>query len=541
MTDLRDMRQAQAFARAGLNIAPGDWPEGQDANGHEITDANAWPEPIDIIGAPELVGWPELTAECLPAPLFRYVMAEAERLNVDPCPIAGHVLAACATSITDAWRIKPKRHDHWTQQARVWSCAVKDVGARGTEMIRSAFWPIRERDKDLYEQWRREHAAWRERQAARKGKDQGDDDPEPPCRRLTTQDATVEAASEILAAGDDDKAKLTLICDELVAFIGGFQRYNPKSAAARGLWLEGYDGGAQRVDRIKRGHVYVPNWSIIVAGNIQPRRLASMANDLIDDGLFQRFLTIHTRPPDLGVDDDKPLPVTAGQEYRDLHATLATLQPPIGAERKPVSCHVADDGQGERRRFMRLVERLQVDPTLPTIIRETAPKWSGLLARLSLIFHLIEVAEQTRQGAHLEPRDLCHVTGATVTTAATFIRRIALPNLFRLGFETVPEEGAPVAHARWIAGHVLAHQSDHITARDIGRAYRPLRGKAADTEQAMAVLCDAGWAARAESRVDGPRWAVNPAAHRMFAPAAAAERKRRHEVMSRLNETVAEL
>ena len=47
-------------------------------------------------------------------------------------------------------------------------------------------------------------------------------------------------------------------------------------------------------------------------------------------------------------------------------------------------CYFDADGHAERQRFMRLVERLQADPTLPTIIRETAPKWSGLLARLSL-------------------------------------------------------------------------------------------------------------------------------------------------------------
>ena len=39
-------------------------------------------EPLDIIGAPELVGWPELTPECMPEPLYRYVVAEAEQLNV---------------------------------------------------------------------------------------------------------------------------------------------------------------------------------------------------------------------------------------------------------------------------------------------------------------------------------------------------------------------------------------------------------------------------------------------------------------------------
>jgi hypothetical protein len=75
--------------------------------------------PLDILGASELTGYPELTADCLPAPLLRYVMAEAERLNVDPCPLALHVLAACATSISDAWRVQLKKNDPWAQQARV--------------------------------------------------------------------------------------------------------------------------------------------------------------------------------------------------------------------------------------------------------------------------------------------------------------------------------------------------------------------------------------------------------------------------------------
>ena len=467
--------------------------EQRQANLGNGQDPVPWVEPLDIIGVPELTGWPSLTHDCLPDPLYRYVTAEAERLNVDPCPLAVHVLAACATSISDAWQIKPKRHDTWTQQARVWSCVVKDVGARGTEMIRTAFWPVRAAEQGLLDQWRHEHAAWKQRQASRKKGVDEDDDPEPKCQRLTTQDATIEAASDVLKDGDD-QTKLTVLCDELVAFLGGFGRYSAGGAAGRALWLEAYDGGPQRIDRIKRGHVYVPNWSVIVAGNIQPRRLAGMAKDLIDDGLFQRFLTVHTQPCTLGADDDVPLSIQTGQDYHDLHAALTGLRPAIGAEGKPKPAYVDDDGHAERRRFMRLIERLQVNSTFPTIIRETAPKWSGLLARISLIFHLVDLAESQRSDATPKPAHLCQVDGRSVTMAATFLRRIALPNLFRLGFETMPEEGAPAAHARWLAGHVLAHKSDTITAREIGRAYRPLRGKPIVIEQTMAVLCDAGWA-----------------------------------------------
>ena len=71
---------------------------------------------------------------------------------------------------------------------------------------------------------------------------------------------------------------------------------------------------------------------------------------------------------------------------------------------KPLPCYFDEDARAERQRFMRLVERLQADPTLPTIIRETAPKWSGLLARLALVFHLVELAEQRKNGSETDPR-----------------------------------------------------------------------------------------------------------------------------------------
>ena len=325
-------------------------------------DASTWPEPLDIIGAPELVGWPEITADCLPDPLLRYVTAEAERLNVDPVPLAGHVLAACSASISDAWRVKPKQYDHWTQQARLWVCVVKDVGQRGTEMIRSAFWPVKERDANAYKQWKREHAAWSARQAKRKKNDSADDDPEPRLRRFTTSDATIEAASQILADASDPHAKLTIIAGELTSFLGSFGRYTPNGAAARAQWLESFDGGPQRIDRIKRGHIYVPNWSLVNAGNIQPRRLAG----------------------------------------------------------------------------------------------------------------------------------------------------------------------------------ILAHRAEYITASEIGRAYRPLRGKPAGIGEAMAVLNDAGWTRPVESRHDGARWAINPAAYKVFAAAAAAERDRRAQVRQAIKTQVAD-
>jgi Protein of unknown function (DUF3987)/RepB DNA-primase from phage plasmid len=308
-----------AFLRGEAAVTAGA--PGEEAPG----EGAAWAEPVDIIGAPELVGWPELTSDCLPAPLYNYVTNEAERLNVDPCALSAHVLAAVSAVCSDAWKVKPKRHDRWTQQPRLWVCVVKDVGQRGTEMIRSAFWPVAKIENELRAKWQKEMAEWAERQAQRKKGDKTPD-PRPALPRLTTQDATIEAASQILAQGNE-YSKLTYKSDELVTFLGSAGRYTPKGDAARALWLEGYDGGPQHIDRIIRGNVYVPNWSIGVAGNIQPRRLAGMAKDLIDDGLFQRFITIHTKPSTPCPDDDQPVDSGAGRDYAALLRAIRNLMP----------------------------------------------------------------------------------------------------------------------------------------------------------------------------------------------------------------------
>jgi Protein of unknown function (DUF3987) len=508
------------------------------ANGGATQTATSWPEPVDIIGAPEMVGWPDLTRDCLPALLYTYLTSEAERLNVDACALSAHVLAAVSSVCSDAWHVKPKRHDCWTQQPRLWVCVVKDVGQRGTEMIRSAFWPVAKIEDELREQWQRKMAEWVERQEQRKKGDPPD--PKPHLPRLTTQDATIEAASQILANGNK-YSKLTYKSDELVTFLGAAGRYTAKGDAARALWLEGYDGGPQHIDRVIRGNVYVPNWSIGVAGNIQPRRLAGMARDLIDDGMFQRFLTVHTKPSTPCTDDDQPLDANAGHDYADLIRAIRNLMPAKNAQGEYAAVYFDDEARAARRAFMPLIDRLKHDNSLPIIIRETAPKWSGLLARLALIVHIVDLAERQMNGENLDSATVCRLSVRTVTTAATYIRRIVLPNLFRLGYETMPEEGLSAAHVRWIAGYILAHKSEQIRAREIGRAYNALRGKPQEIAEIMGVLVDAGWVMETDTRADSLCWRVNPAVHGRFKAAAEAEKQRREAVRELIRKKVSEL
>lgn len=506
-------------------------------------DEGDFGEPLDILGNAELTGHPELTPDAVPATLYRYAKAEGERLVADPVPIAIFEIAACSLAASDQWRIKPKLYDRWTQQARLWVCVVKPPGARGTDMLKAAFWPLVGREKELRRGFRREHAAWTARMEGLKGKELAEakkNDPEPKQQRLLTNDATVEALSQLLE-GENDGAKIGYFADELATFLD-FGRYKTGKGGggSRAAMLQAYDGGPQQIDRIMRGSVFVANWSVVVAGNIQPRKLAELGTDLASDGLFQRFIVVHAKEAEVYHDDDRPTDQAAGAAYRDVINALFALKPPLGADNKTLPCFLDVEGREVRRKLMQLVQRLQHDRTLPDIIREAASKWSGLSARLTLIFHLVEVAERQIRGEALEPRDMVGIRAETAAKAAALIRTVVLPNLLRLGFETLPD-GKEQANARWIAEHILANKLQHITARDVGRAFRPLRGKLLEIAASMDVLSHAGWTLQTEARADGIRWKINPAVHTRFAAAAAAEKARRKAVRGLIKRKMTEL
>ena len=506
-------------------------------------DEGEFGEPLDILGNAELTGHPELTPDSVPATLYRYGKAEGERLVADPVPIAIFEIAACSLAISDKWRIKPKLHDRWTQQARVWVCVVKPPGARGTDMLKAAFWPVLAWEKELRQSFRREHAAWAARMDGLKGKELAKakkEDPEPKQQRLLTNDATVEALSQILE-GENEGAKIGYFADELATFLD-FGRYKSGKVGggSRAVMLQAYDGGPQQIDRIMRGSVFVANWSVVVAGNIQPRKLAELGIELASDGMFQRFIVVHAKEAEVYHDDDRPTDQAVGAAYRDVINALFALTPPLGAENKPLPCFLDAEGREVRRKLMQLVQRLQHDRTLPDIIREAASKWSGLFARLTLIFHLVEIAERQIRGETLERRDMVGIRAETAAKAGALIRTVLLPNLLRLGFETLPD-GKEQANARWIAEHILANKLSHITARDVGRAFRPLRGKLLEIVASMDVLTHAGWTLQTDARADGIRWKINPAVHTRFAAAAVAEMARRKAVRGLIKRKMTEL
>jgi hypothetical protein len=160
-------------------------------------------------------------------------------------------------------------------------------------------------------------------------------------------------------------------------------------------------------------------------------------------------------------------------------------------------------------------------------------KWRGLLARLALVFHCIRLAERGKPEVH----EKVTLATTTVEMAANFIRRVVAPSIFAL-YRELGLEGDP--HVRWIAGHILAHKFEQISARDVGRGYRELRGDLPGIVRAMELLEHAGWVV-GDGHPKRPSWVVNPRVHQAFAERAGTEREHRRRIQGLLRTSIDEL
>jgi hypothetical protein len=110
-------------------------------------------------------------------------------------------------------------------------------------------------------------------------------------------------------------------------------------------------------------------------------------------------------------------------------------------------------------------------PDTSNRLKSAFGKWSGLLARLALTFHLVEIADARANKAMLPV--LTVLSEATARRAAYYMRDILLPHLLRA--ESLMFSTAQSGHARWIAGFILANGKRRVTIRDVVQAYGALR------------------------------------------------------------------
>lgn len=527
------MAAKAAEAIGATVVAPehgGDWNDVANSQGldalREAKPANDNREldPIDLFAEFPV---PPITRNMLPATIADYAFDQGELVGVDPAMIAIPALVACAATLHDGVQLQVKRHETgWRESARLWCAVVGNPSIKKSPSIAKAISRVRKINADLAEDNKKtlaKHAGDMEafKDAKKEAKKTGEvvTAPEQPAlHRLVVQDTTVEAMSEVLK---DNPRGILCLQDELSGWFGSMDAYSGGKAGGkdRAHWLEAYNGGGRTVDRVMRGSINIPNWSVSMIGGIQPDAIRRIAQNMTDDGLMQRFMIVVGRN---AKEYDRQEDTAAHNAYRDLVDHLNAVQP----VQTPVT--MSEDAHAIREALNQYTADLMEFGTLPGGLISHLGKWSGLFARLTLLFHAIEC-----HALHVHPAAR-QVTGETASRVDLLMRKFLLPHALAY-YTDILGAASELEHARGIAAYVLAKTLNVVTKRDLMQHYKPWRGLDDwKRQKIMQVLEDMGWLVpmddARESRKGAHTWAVVSSIHVKFADKAAHEAEKRARI-----------
>lgn len=227
----------------------------------------------------------------------------------------------------------------------------------------------------------------------------------PPLRRYYVQDTTVEKLQEILLENPNG----TLLArDEIMAWLKSLEKSGRESD--RAFYLEAWTGKRGiSVDRIGRGSLQIPSVVLSLVGGIQPGRLreylqASLEGGSGDDGLIQRFQLLVCPVIGTYVHHDVAADQRAAQQVAHLLATIATLPAaayaPYRRKEALLGYGFSPDAQSHFNTwYIALQHRLRSGQLPHLALQAHLSKYGSLLAKLALIFHVLDVVSGRLTGA----------------------------------------------------------------------------------------------------------------------------------------------
>jgi putative DNA primase/helicase len=415
-TDFNDLHQqagldaVQACIDAALPVAqaPAFPPlEGAD-------DSGAWPDPVSLPDALPSVA--PFDPELLPEALRGWIVDIAERMQCPPDFPAVGVITALSGLIGARAVVAPKQHDDWRVVPNLWGLIVGRPGVMKSPALGEVLKPLHRLESTEREQWQAAHEAWEldtkvaelagkanEKQAAAvAAKDPAkaralltpiDQPTEPTMRRYVVNDSTVEALADLLV---ENPWGLLVYRDEVHGLLCSMDRQGQEGA--RGFYLTGYDGNqGHAVDRIGRGHSYVPRVCMAMLGGIQPGKVQSYVREAVnggagDDGLLQRFgLAVW---PDVErefklVDrwPDTPAKQAAWAVFERLNGLLPAT------DDDPQEWRFSPEAQAIFYEWLIPFETgIRGDDLHPALVSHLA-KWRKLIPALALIFALVDTPD----------------------------------------------------------------------------------------------------------------------------------------------------
>lgn len=464
---------------------------------------------------------PELPTGLLPDVIEEFARTKAKLMGADPAGLAIAALCCCGAAIPDSViKIKPKRHEHWTESARIWVSVIGDVSTMKSPIISAAARPLKHIDNELARNYANAMRDYNELKGDEKRSAE-----KPPHIRVMISDSTPAAVQPILQDSPDG-----VLCyrDELAGWFGSIEQFASKggSGADRSFWLESWNGGAYTFDRAGRGTGHIPNLSISFLGGIQPdviRKFNDLGND---DGLIQRLIPVMLNPAGQERDEESP-PVEA--TYEGIIRWLYSLRDRYVSEEivfseaaQKIRVDVA-----EKNRKQMLAHSVGNEK-----LRGHIGKYNAIFPRLCLIWHCIE----HRDDASI-PKEISQDTAERV---AKFMYEYLFFHALEF-YGGVLELSEEHTRLKKVAGYILTKKLTEVTNRIVQMSVHSMRNMGRrNIENIFEQLSAFGWLYRVPPRRAGDpaKWKVNPRVHREFVHRTKQEEKLRAELKATLQENV---
>lgn len=451
------------------------------------------------------------------------------------CPLDALVIPAfsCMTGlIGNRIRIHGLRSStKWQEPARFYGMFIGDPSVGKSHIIKAAFEPMEAIEKQQQAAFAKKYREYQVKLKIYKLLEKAhyknstepfaeEMPPKPPSGDIIVDDITPEALAHMM----NETECLTIYNDELVGFLGSFDRYT-NSKGGENLILKAYGGGSHKVNRRNnQGQpLYVKDSHANVFGGIQPGIVRdAFGEKSVQNGLLARFglmcfpqdfppFEIHDTPLDASQEEAIKDYGTLGQDVFELdyksigHYAGEDQLPYVRLDSDAATMFHSLCAELDRRKR----ELVAVDTKDPLV--GYIGKARGFALRLALVLHIIKIASLPEADRHGRK----DVSYETMGEAITLVKSYFIPTWEAFVRGGQANENAELA--RKIVAYIKKKKLKRITTGIITRNYNNLsRAKAT---AALHYLEDCAWIfaektntpAKAGRPADG--WTVNELAH----------------------------
>lgn len=247
--------------------------------------------------------WRPFPVDLMPEPFCSFIRRSAIARQCDPAAVALPLLAALGGTIGNTTRLR--LWPEWLVPPVIWAAIISPSGSVKSPAFRAALAPldaVEREDRVGFDSAQAEYeracmtydaelADWRRKH------DRG----EPPEKsappvlvRRIIDDTTIQALGHVLA---ENPRGVLLARDELSGWVRSFDQFHAAAGADVARWLEFYNAGSIRVDRVGKGHLHIPRAAVSICGTIQDEVLLNaFTREHRSNGLLARFML--ARPPE---------------------------------------------------------------------------------------------------------------------------------------------------------------------------------------------------------------------------------------------------